>query len=155
MIQEWLSRQADLELFDWRRCDTSPVPVAGRSTAPRQLRLWVRIPRGHGCLSFVSGVCSEGYCQHAFNCLGYIQKYADSGIRTKTHYVGSSPTIGIFLYVVQAFERVLTVTFRTHTTHKGQTSMPPVGFEPTISAGEGPYNARPLGPAIIAPTHRK
>jgi len=27
-----------------RRCDTSPVPVAGRSTAPRLLRLWVRIP---------------------------------------------------------------------------------------------------------------
>jgi len=82
VIQEWLSRQADLELFDWRRCDTSPVPVAGQSMAPRLLRLLVRIPRGHGCLSFVSGVCSEGYCQHAFNCLGYIQKYADSGTRT-------------------------------------------------------------------------
>jgi len=46
VIQEWLSRQADLELFDWRMCDTSPVPVAGRSTAHRLLRLWVRIPRG-------------------------------------------------------------------------------------------------------------
>ena len=44
--QEWLSRQADLEHFDWHRCDTSPVPVTGRSTAPRLLRLWVRIPPG-------------------------------------------------------------------------------------------------------------
>ena len=26
----------------------------------------------------------------------------------------------------------------THNTHNRQTSMPPVGFEPTISAGEGP-----------------
>jgi len=33
---------------------------------------------------------------------------------------------------------ILAVAFRTHTTHKGQTPMPPVGFEPTISAGEGP-----------------
>jgi hypothetical protein len=31
-----------------------------------------------------------------------------------------------------------------HITHNRQTSMPPAGFEPTISAGE-----RPLGPAII------
>jgi hypothetical protein len=49
-------------LFLHAGCDTSLVPVAGRSTAPRLLRLWVRIPQGHGCLSFVSGVCSEGYC---------------------------------------------------------------------------------------------
>jgi len=54
------------------------------------------------------------------------------------NYVGSSPTIGIFLYVAQAVERVSTVSFGTHNTHKRQTSMPPVGFEPTISAGEGP-----------------
>jgi len=32
----------------------------------------------------------------------------------------------------------------THNTHDRQTSMPPVGFEPTISAGE-----RPLGPALL------
>ena len=32
----------------------------------------------------------------------------------------------------------------SHRPHKRQTSMPPVGFEPTISAGE-----RPLGPAIL------
>jgi len=31
---------------------------------------------------------------------------------------------------------ILAVAFGTHTTHKGQTSMPPVGFEPTISAGD-------------------
>jgi len=37
--QEWLSRQADLEHFDWHRCDTSPVPVSGQSTATRLLRL--------------------------------------------------------------------------------------------------------------------
>ena len=28
----------------------------------------------------------------------------------------------------------------THNTHNRQTSMPPVGFEPTISAGERPQN---------------
>jgi len=55
-----------------------------------------------------------------------------------TNYVGSSPTISIFLYVAQAVECVLAVAFRTNSTHKRQTSMPPVGFEPTISAGEGP-----------------
>jgi len=33
---------------------------------------------------------------------------------------------------------VLAVAFGTHNSHKRQTSMPPVGFEPTISAGEGP-----------------
>ena len=71
-----------------------------------------------------------------------------------TLYVGSSPTIGIFLYVAQASERVLAVAFGkklrwfeshyrhifyvafgTHNTR--QTSLPS-GFEPTISAGEGP-----------------
>jgi len=48
-----------------------------------------------------------------------------------------NPTIGIFLYVAQAVELVLAVAFGTHNSHKRQTSMPPVGFEPTISAGEG------------------
>ena len=62
------------------------------------------------------------------------------------NYVGSSPTIGIFLYVAQAVECVLAVAFGTHNTHNRQTSMLPVGFEPTISAGEGPQSARPLGP---------
>ena len=33
---------------------------------------------------------------------------------------------------------ILAVAFGTHTTHKGQTSITPVGFEPTISAGERP-----------------
>ena len=36
----------------------------------------------------------------------------------------------------------------THNTHNRKTSMPPVGFEPTISAGERPQTARPLGPAL-------
>jgi hypothetical protein len=44
----------------------------------------------------------------------------------------------MFLYVAQTAERVLAVAFGAHTPHKGQTSMPPVGLEPTISAGEGP-----------------
>jgi len=35
-----------------------------------------------------------------------------------------------------------------YTQHSQQTSMPPVGFEPTISAGERPQIARPLGPAV-------
>ena len=29
--------------FYMRRCNTSPVPVAGQTTAPRLLRLWVRV----------------------------------------------------------------------------------------------------------------
>jgi len=33
---------------------------------------------------------------------------------------------------------ILAEAFGTHTIHKGQTSMPTVGFEHTISAGEGP-----------------
>ena len=37
----------------------------------------------------------------------------------------------------------------THNTHNRQTSMPPVGFEPTISAGERLQTARPLGPAYF------
>ena len=37
----------------------------------------------------------------------------------------------------------------THNTHNRKISMPPVGFEPTISAGERPQTARPLGPAIL------
>jgi len=65
----------------------------------------------------------------------------------ETNCVGSSPTIGIFLYVAQAVEHVLAVAFGTHNTHKRQTFIPPVGFEPTVSAGEGPYTAWPLGPA--------
>ena len=48
-----------------RRCDTLLVRVVRRATAPRQLRLWVQIPLGHGCLSFVSVMC----------CLGYIFDY--------------------------------------------------------------------------------
>jgi hypothetical protein len=35
----------------------SPVPVPARSAAARLLRLWFRIPPGHGCLSVVSVVC--------------------------------------------------------------------------------------------------
>ena len=53
--------------------------------------------------------------------------------------------MGIFLYVAQEVERVLAVAFRTHNTHKRQTSIPPVGFEPTISAGEWLLTAQPLG----------
>jgi hypothetical protein len=37
----------------------------------------------------------------------------------------------------------------THNTHNRQTSMPRVGFEPRISAGERPQTARLLGPATI------
>ena len=33
---------------------------------------------------------------------------------------------------------MLAVAFGTHNTHKRQISVPPVGFEPTISAGVGP-----------------
>jgi len=35
----------------------------------------------------------------------------------------------------------------THNTHNRRTSMPPVGFEPTIPARERPQTARPLGMA--------
>jgi len=51
----------------------------------------------------------------------------------ETNYVGSSPTIGTFLYVAQAVERVVAIIFGPHTTHKGQTSMPSVGLEPSLS----------------------
>jgi len=49
-----------------------------------------------------------------------------------------------------------TLYLTTHNTHNRQTSMPPVGFEPTISAAERPQTyaldrarpaGRPLGPA--------
>jgi len=53
-------------------------------------------------------------------------------------YWFESLTVGVFLYVAQTVECVLAVAFGTHNTHNRQTSMPPVGFEPTISAGEGP-----------------
>jgi hypothetical protein len=36
----------------------------------------------------------------------------------------------------------------THNTHNRQISTPPVGFEPTISAGERPQTSRPLGSAL-------
>jgi len=36
----------------------------------------------------------------------------------------------------------------TYNTHNRQTTMPPVGFEPTISTGEQPQTARPLGTAV-------
>jgi hypothetical protein len=39
----------------------------------------------------------------------------------------------------------------THNTHNRQTSMPPAGFKPTISAGERPQTyalERPMGPAL-------
>ena len=57
----------------------------------------------------------------------------------RKNYVGSSPTMGVFLYAAQTVERVLAVAFETHNAHNRQTSMPPVGFEPTISVGEGPW----------------
>ena len=53
-------------------------------------------------------------------------------------YGVSRPINGIFVYVAQAVERVLAVAFGTHNTHKRQTSILPVGCEPTISADEGP-----------------
>ena len=52
-------------------------------------------------------------------------------------YGGSRPINGILVYVAQAFERVLAVALGTHNTPKRQTSIPPVGYEPTISADEG------------------
>ena len=45
--------------------------------------------------------------------------------------VGRTP-----LYELSARRRDLYLT--AHSTHNRQTSMPPVGFEPTISAGERP-----------------
>jgi len=42
----------------------------------------------------------------------------------ETNYVGSSPTIGIFLYVAQAVERMLTIAFGTHNSHKRLTFIP-------------------------------
>jgi hypothetical protein len=36
----------------------------------------------------------------------------------------------------------------THNTHKRETSMPPVGFEPTILVSERPKTSRPLGSAL-------
>jgi hypothetical protein len=42
-----------------------------------------------------------------------------------------------------------TSTCTAHNTHKGQTSMPPVGFVPTIPASERPpQTARPLGSVL-------
>jgi len=43
--------------------------------------------------------------------------------------------------------------YLTPNTHNRQTSMPPVGFEPTISAGERPQTARSLGPALSVLGH--
>jgi hypothetical protein len=49
----------------------------------------------------------------------------------------------------------------THNTHNRQTSMPPVGFEPTISAGERPQTstldraATRTGTNIIKPSQKK
>ena len=54
---------------------------------------------------------------------GLIKKYADSGTRTnlvssnslgETNYVSSSPTIGIFLYVAKAVERVQGIASQTN-----------------------------------------
>ena len=45
-------------------------------------------------------------------------------VALETNYVGSSPTIGIFLYVVQAVERVLAVALETN--YVG--SSPPIGI---------------------------
>ena len=39
----------------------------------------------------------------------------------------------------------------THDTHNRQISMPPVGFEPTISAGERPEAARLLRSWVLIP----
>ena len=48
----------------------------------------------------------------------------------------------IALDVAQRFDlfilACLRTVFTTHNTHNRQTSMPPVGFEPIISAGERP-----------------
>ena len=71
-----------------------------------------------------------------FLCIPGSWTWTSSSLRKK--YVCSSPFNGIFLYVAPAVEPVLAVAFGTHDTHKRQTSMPPVGFEHTISAGEGP-----------------
>jgi hypothetical protein len=48
----------------WPVRKPEPVPVAARSkrrgsAAARLLRLWVRIPPGHGCLSVVSVMCCQ------------------------------------------------------------------------------------------------
>ena len=40
---------------------------------------------------------------------------------------------------------------KIHDTHNRQISMPPVGFEPTISAGERPQAARLLRPCVRIP----
>jgi hypothetical protein len=63
-----------------------------------------------------------------------VAKAVEHMLPSEINYLGSSPTIRIFLYVAEA----------THNSHKSQTSMPPVGFETTMSAGEAPYSARPL-----------
>jgi hypothetical protein len=60
-------------------------------------------------------------------------------------------TVGRTL-LVELLVRRRDLYLTTHNTHNRQTSVPPVGFEPTISAGE-----RPLGPAtsLIGQTKSK
>ena len=42
-----------------RQSSQWPIGLRFRSAISRLLRLWVRIPPGHGCLSVVSVVCCE------------------------------------------------------------------------------------------------
>ena len=101
----------------------------------------------------------------------------------ETNYVGSSPIIGMFLYVAQAVEcvlavdlgkklcrfesqyrhffvvqtveRVLAVAFGTHTNHEGQAFMPRWDSNPQTQQTRG---CRPPGHwerRSIAPSHRK
>ena len=50
-------------VLNWIRPGSSgshwPCGLRRKSSAARLLRLWVRIPPGHGCLSVVSVVCCQ------------------------------------------------------------------------------------------------
>ena len=77
----------------------------------------------------------QSYCCFLWHC-GPTRAMASSFFRFLDHTqrrttVGRTP-----LYEWSARRRDLYLT--THNTHNRQTSMPPVGFEPTISAGERP-----------------
>ena len=69
-----------------RMCDTSPVPVAGKSTAPRLLKLRVPIPPGASITVYFDCCVFRRILLGRIQLPGRIKKYAVNGTRYNTVY---------------------------------------------------------------------
>ena len=103
--------------------------VAPEQLVPKLLPLYL--------LSIMTPILHTHYFTY-YQCYTYfllVVQQSNSGLGSRIHKVSTSHTVR---HTNTRQDRRTDLYLTTHNTHNRQTSMPPDGFEPTISAGERP-----------------